>query len=351
MRHAAWRTATPVDVTPKAGEPRPVRVAAAVIRRDDGAVLLARRHPEAHQGGLWEFPGGKLEPRERVVDALARELREELGIDIDGAIPLIRIRHAYPDKLVDIATLEVRAWHGEAHGREGQLVRWVMPGELAGYRFPAANLPILAAALLPRVAVVVDVTRDSAEGCLGEVDACLAAGAGLVRLRLAASGSAGAYALGRELVTLCHRRGALLLLEGRAPDALAIGADGVHLAPDAPVTGDSLPPTLRVSVEVQAPADLARAARLGADFAFAGSSEPQVLEALAFEAAMPLYAPVPRMAEPALVAAAATQLCRAGCQGIALRGAQNDGLVPAISSARAALSDDIVFVTYPGGAG
>lgn len=337
-----------MTVTPKAAGPRPVRVAAAVIRREDGAVLLARRHPEAHQGGLWEFPGGKLEPSERVVDALAREISEELGIEIDGAIPLIRVRHAYPDKLVDIATLEVRAWRGEAHGREGQLVRWVMPGELAGYRFPAANLPILAAALLPRVAVLVDVASDNAEGCLGEVDACLAAGAGLVRLRLAASVSGGAHALGRELVTLCHRRGALLLLEGRAPDAIAIGADGVHLAPDTPVTRNSLPPTLRVSVDVGAPGDLARATRLGADFAFAGSIEPQVLEELAFEAVLPLYAPAPRMAEPASVAVAATQLCRAGCQGIALRGGQDDGLVPAISRARAALSDDLVFVTHRG---
>jgi len=182
------------------GTLQPVRVAAGVIRRDDGAVLLARRPREAHQGGLWEFPGGKIEADECVVDALARELSEELGIHIDGATPLIRVRHAYPDKLVDIATLEVRAWRGEPHGREGQLVRWVAAEALTGYRFPAANLPILAATLLPRVALLADLSSEDADGCMRDVDACLAAGAGLVRLRLAASAGADAHTLGRELV-------------------------------------------------------------------------------------------------------------------------------------------------------
>ncbi len=341
----------PVKVTAKAGAARPVRVAAAVIRRDDGALLLARRRPEAHQGGLWEFPGGKLEPGERVVDALARELGEELGIDIDGATPLIRVRHAYPDKLVDIATLEVRTWRGEAHGREGQVIRWVAPRDLAGYRFPAANLPILAAALLPRVAVIIDGAAGDAAGCVRHVDSCLAAGAGLVRVRLAAPVGEGAHALGRELVARCHGYGALLLLEGRAPDALAIGADGVHLAHGAADPAESLPPALRVSVDVGTPADLARAARLGADLAFGGSLEPSEIEALAREAHLPLYAPAPPMAAPAAAAAAAAQLCRAGCQGIALHGSRSDGLAQAIHSARAALGGELVFVSRPRAAG
>jgi len=333
-----------VSHAPKLPATRPVRVAAAVIRREDGAVLLARRRPQAHQGGLWEFPGGKLEAGERVVDALARELGEELGIHIDGATPLIRVRHAYPDKLVDIATLEVRAWRGQPHGREGQPVRWVAPRDLAGYRLPAANRPILTAALLPRVAVLADFAGDGADGCIRRVDACLDAGAGLIRLRLAEC--AGASDLGRELVALCHRRGALLVLEGSARAALAIGADGVHLSREAAGSGEPPPPALRVSVDVETLGELLRAARGGADFAFAHADDAvAILDEPVREAHIPLYARASPATLATSVAAAAARFCHAGCQGIALDARPGEGFVQAIGSARTALRDTLVVVT------
>ncbi|MCO4029542.1 Nudix family hydrolase [Pseudomonas aeruginosa] len=106
-----------------------VHVAAAVIRGSDGRVLIARRPEDKHQGGLWEFPGGKVEDGEPVRAALARELEEELGIRVERARPLIQVR--------------------EAHGAEGQPLAWVEPRELADYEFPAANAPIVQAARLP----------------------------------------------------------------------------------------------------------------------------------------------------------------------------------------------------------
>ncbi|PTT03442.1 NUDIX domain-containing protein, partial [Pseudomonas sp. HMWF006] len=77
-----------------------VHVAAAVIRDDSGKVLIARRADTQHQGGLWEFPGGKVEADESVETALARELHEELGIVVGAARPLIKVHHDYPDKQV-----------------------------------------------------------------------------------------------------------------------------------------------------------------------------------------------------------------------------------------------------------
>eukprot|EP01137_Pigoraptor_chileana_P016793 Opistho-2@73895 len=97
-----------------------VHVAAAVIRDDSGKILIARRADTQHQGGLWEFPGGKVEADESVECALARELQEELGIVVGAARPLIKVRHDYPDKQVLLDVWEVSSFSGEPHGAEGQ---------------------------------------------------------------------------------------------------------------------------------------------------------------------------------------------------------------------------------------
>lgn len=126
-----------------------VHVAAAVIRDGSGQILIARRADSQHQGGLWEFPGGKVEADESVETALARELHEELGIVVGAARPLIKIRHDYPDKQVLLDVWEVSVFTGEPHGAEGQPLAWVKPRDLSNYEFPAANQPIVAAAKLP----------------------------------------------------------------------------------------------------------------------------------------------------------------------------------------------------------
>jgi len=126
-----------------------IHVVAAVIRGGDGRILIARRADSQHQGGLWEFPGGKVEAGESVEAALARELREELGIEVSGSRPLIKISHDYPDKQILLDVREVDAFRGEPHGAEGQPLEWVVPRDLNQYDFPEANKPIVAAARLP----------------------------------------------------------------------------------------------------------------------------------------------------------------------------------------------------------
>ncbi len=131
-----------------------ILVVAAVIRGARGRILLARRPESAHQGGLWEFPGGKVEPGEPEADALVRELEEELGITPVASHPLIRIRHDYPDKLVELSVWQVDRFLGHDQvqgetGREGQRIAWFDPHELVDLDFPAANVPIVAAARLP----------------------------------------------------------------------------------------------------------------------------------------------------------------------------------------------------------
>lgn len=126
-----------------------IHVAAAVIDDGDGNIFLAKRPDDKHQGGLWEFPGGKVEPGESSEAALARELDEEIGIKVNQVEPLIQIPYHYSDKSVFLDVFRVTGFSGEAWGKENQEVRWVPLNELDSYPFPAANKPIINAVLLP----------------------------------------------------------------------------------------------------------------------------------------------------------------------------------------------------------
>ena len=126
-----------------------VHVAVAVIQNSHGQYFIAKRLKETHQGGLWEFPGGKVENNETVVDALKRELLEEVGITITQSTPLIKIHHDYNDKSVLLDVWQVNAFLGEAFGKEGQETNWVNKSDFSLYDFPAANLPIITAINLP----------------------------------------------------------------------------------------------------------------------------------------------------------------------------------------------------------
>ena len=171
---------------------RRIHVIAAVIRDAQGRILIAKRPDHAHQGGLWEFPGGKLEADESRFDGLVRELREELGIRVTEARPLLDIRHDYPDKSVRLDVWLVTGFDGDAHGAEGQPVRWVAAAELDDYAFPAANAPIVRAAQLPERYLITPDVADEAELFAG-LQRAREAGVQMVQLRQTAM-SAGEYA-------------------------------------------------------------------------------------------------------------------------------------------------------------
>lgn len=204
-----------------------IHVAAAVIRSSDGLVLIAKRPLDKHQGGLWEFPGGKVEVGETVEAALAREVQEELNITVTKARPLIQVRHDYPDKQVLLDVWEVLAFSGEPHGAEGQPLAWVESADLPNYPFPAANRPIITAARLPDQYLI---TPDdlSAQQLLDGMERALAAGIRLIQLRAPSLSHFDYRALAAEAMAMCAGR-AQLMLKGPVEWADEFPAAGWHL--------------------------------------------------------------------------------------------------------------------------
>ena len=119
-----------------------VEVVAAAITDPRGRVLLARRTVGRDLAGLWEFPGGKVEPGESPEDALVRELREELGISAAVGASVIRVQMAYPDKQLLLDVREV-AFSGHPRGLEGRALAWVPLHKLADYPMPPADVPVV----------------------------------------------------------------------------------------------------------------------------------------------------------------------------------------------------------------
>jgi 8-oxo-dGTP diphosphatase len=122
-----------------------VLVVAAALIDADGRVLIAQRPEGKALAGLWEFPGGKLEPGERPEAALIRELHEELGITVKEAClaPLTFASHAYDDFHLLMPLYICRRWEGLAVSKEGQNLKWVRPNKLRDYPMPAADIPLI----------------------------------------------------------------------------------------------------------------------------------------------------------------------------------------------------------------
>ena len=124
-----------------------VRVAAAVILRPDGRVLLAQRPPGKAYAGYWEFPGGKLEPGETCAHALVRELREELGVDVVRAERVLELRHEYPERHIELSMWRVGEYRGMPEPRDGQALKWVRLEDLEYEDLLEADRPIVQALL------------------------------------------------------------------------------------------------------------------------------------------------------------------------------------------------------------
>lgn len=193
-----------------------IHVAVAVIVNEKNKVCISLRHDESHQGGLWEFPGGKIEHGETGEQALVREIKEELNLDIKQSRPLITIRHDYQDdkKIVCLHVRKVISHQGEAVGVEGQQVRWINISQLPEYDFPAANLAIIKALQLPDKYLITGKFIDN-DDFFNKLKNALDQQIKLVQLRLKNSDlndEGQVKSLIQQAAILCHQADAKLML-------------------------------------------------------------------------------------------------------------------------------------------
>jgi len=121
---------------------RQITVTAAIIWHE-GRVLITKRPKGTHLEGLWEFPGGKKEGAETLEECIAREIKEELGVDVDPERRLLTVSHEYETKMVDLHIFECRLLNGSPFPMEGQEIKWVRPCDMSGYAFPPPDIEVI----------------------------------------------------------------------------------------------------------------------------------------------------------------------------------------------------------------
>lgn len=256
--------------------PDAIHVVAGVLRDERDRVLVAQRARGKHLAGLWEFPGGKLDPGEDPHAALRRELHEELGIEARTFERLIRVPWRYPDKTIVLDAYRVPAYDGVPRGRENQALAWQRVDEMSMLEMPPPDRPIVNALRLPdRYAITPEPGIDDSD-LLARVERVLVGGVRLLRLRMTKVDAARRRALACATRELAHGHGAFLLVDGDVELARASGADGVHLstaelmqAPRRPLSvGDW------VAASCHSVAEIEKANALGVDFGVVGAVLP-----------------------------------------------------------------------------
>ena len=234
-------------------------------------MLITQRHRDAHQGGLWEFPGGKVRQGEPVLAALRRELEEEIGITPIAARPLIAVPHEYDDLNVWLEVWRVERWSGMPSGREGQPVKWVAPAALDPREFPPADVAVITAARLPSLYLITPEAGDAA-AFMERLEQCLVAGIRLLQLRIKTLPEEKYAEMARGVIDLARAHRCTVLLNAAPRIALKLGADGVHLTAKRlhRCRRRPLPETYLVAASCHGAQDLERAHRIGADFAVLG---------------------------------------------------------------------------------
>jgi len=299
-----------------------LQVAAGVIKNQHGQILIALRDASLHQGGLWEFPGGKLEPGESAEQALFRELKEELDITANAATPLITIRHSYPDRHVQLNVFLVENFSGLAKGCQGQPLKWVAPNELLNFSFPAANQPIITAARLPRCYGILDDAEPSL--LMDNLHKLLANGIKLIQARLKNLPADAVDAFIRQAYPLCQQQQAVLLVNSATADAGIVAADGIHLTAKHLLELPARPANISwLSASCHTLAELKHAEQIGVDFVVLAPVLPTATHpgsaTLGWEKFEKLVAQIniPVYALGGMAAEDLTATCQAGGQGIA----------------------------------
>ena len=241
-----------------------------MIERPDGTFLLAQRPAGKVYAGYWEFPGGKVEPGEPLAAALARELHEELGIDVESARPWIVQTYAYPHAIVRLNFFRVRAWKGDPHGKEDQRLAWQHVSTLAVAPLLPANAPVLRALELPFEYAITHAGEIGTAEQLRRIDERLAQGLRLIQVREKSMRAPAVEHFAQSVLARARPHGAIVLINSDIELALRLGADGVHLTAAQLAVLERRPALGWCAASCHNAEELVRAAELGVDFAVLG---------------------------------------------------------------------------------
>ena len=266
--HGAQRSG---DRRVRAGTPMSdvVRVAAAVILRADGDVLLAQRPPGRAYAGYWEFPGGKLEAGETPAQALTRELYEELGITVRTASPWLVQEFVYPHAHVELHFFRVFAFEGELTSHDGQAFSWQDPRAIVVTPLLPANTRVLSALTLPAIYAITCAVDVGDDAFIERARRALDAGIRLIQVREDRDAVA-RDAFVRRIGALATAYGARVLLNGSAAQARRLGCAGVHWPARTLNAATTRPHDLIVGASCHTHAEVLHASALDVDFAVLG---------------------------------------------------------------------------------
>ena len=248
---------------------RVVDVAAAVIERADGSFLLAQRPAGKVYEGYWEFPGGKVEVGEQVPHALARELREELGIDVELAYPWITRVYSYPHATVRLHFHRVVSWHGEPLPRERQALSWQLATETMVSPMLPANAPVLKALSLPTSLGITRAWESGVDVALRQLHVALERGLRLVQVREKSLDHSARKIFAAQVMRDASAVGGIVLINSDIELATSIGA-GLHLPSGALMSAKSRPDVEWCSASCHDSVELEKARELGLDFVLLG---------------------------------------------------------------------------------
>lgn len=252
----------------------PVEVAAAIITRPDSSFLLASRPAGKPYAGYWEFPGGKIEADESPLQALSRELNEELGITIRQATSWLTRTFSYPHATVRLHFYRVTDWQGEPAPREQQQFSWQMAGNITVDPLLPANIPILRSLELPPVYAITRAVEADTEASLLTIEQMLDSGVKLLQIRQKAMSQDQLRQYSNSITQLSKSYQAIVLINESITLVRELGIDGIHLTSTQLLSLRARPVTNWCGASCHNEQELQRAEQLGVDFVTLSPVQP-----------------------------------------------------------------------------
>lgn len=268
-----------------------IQVAVGIVSNKEGKLLIAKRLDHWLGAGFWEFPGGKIEPKESNEMALKRELMEEVGVDVQKCHPLIRLSYEYPERKVVLHAWNVTSFTGIASGLEGQEIRWCYPHELNNINMLPANRAIVIAAQLPDI-YTLSPPFENAATFLPLLEKTLQRKPVKLLLLQADNLTAQSYTqLAKQVFAFCRHAGVRLMLthpelavvESLEADGIHLSLEQLHQINERPKNDIWVAATCNTAVAIQ------KAEQLGLDFLMINSINLDLLEELIANANLPVY--------------------------------------------------------------